>query len=663
MIPSPIRLPSDQRKQHLILILTIVIWIGSQFIAFLYGQEKRNLLTGHYSLSGVKTDILPIKEWHPFPTADNREGWNKVPEQVRKAHIKRAEQLLNCEWPTPKASVFLDFVRNGNRSRYEAISFGRRGQLADLVLGECMEGKGRFLDDIANGIWTICEESYWGVSAHIGVQKRGSGLPDVTEPTVDLFAAETGTLLAWTHYLLKRQLDTLSPLLTERIRDEVRRRILTPNLERDDFWWMGFKRKVNNWNPWICSNWLTAALLLEEDPDRRAQSVYKILRCLDNFLNDYPEDGGCDEGPGYWGRAGASLYDCLELLTSVSQNKISFFDRPLIHEIGRYIARVYIHDQYFINFADAPAKHEADAAVIFRYGRAINDPAMTGFGAFLAKQQNLGTGRIDGSFGVLGRVLPALFSLDALMTTKPAEPLIRDFWLPGLQVMGARSFNGSAKSFYIAAKGGHNNESHNHNDVGNFVLYVDGDPVLIDVGVETYTSKTFSKDRYSIWTMQSAYHNLPSINGVMQKDGAQYKASNLTYNETDAAAVFSLEIAGAYPKDASVKEWQRTLTLNRGKNVELHERYELGEVKQNLQWSFMSFRIPSLIEDGKILLKSAKGSPLFLLFRKDCFKVLIEPIMIRDKRLKASWDEKVYRIVLKAMNTALKDDYRFIVQQ
>ncbi len=71
---------------------------------------------------------------------------------------------------------------------------------------------------------------------------------------------------------------------------------------------------VNNWNPWICSNWLVSALLMERDALRLRSAAYKILQCLDNFLNGYAEDGGCDEGPSYWGRAGASLFDCLDLL-------------------------------------------------------------------------------------------------------------------------------------------------------------------------------------------------------------------------------------------------------------------------------------------------------------------------------------------------------------
>lgn len=90
-------------------------------------------------------------------------------------------------------------------------------------------------------------------------------------------------------------------------------------------------------------------------------------------------------------------------------------------------------------------------------------------------------------------------------------------------------FPTGSEGLYLAAKGGHNAESHNHNDVGNFIVYADGYPAISDVGVETYTAKTFSAQRYDIWTMQSAFHNLPIINGFMQKNGGNFKAAAVNY--------------------------------------------------------------------------------------------------------------------------------------
>ncbi len=641
---------------------------GFMLTSFGSGQEERNLLSKTYPPEKLKKVILPAEEWHPFPRSSEHQEWRLLPIRVRTAHIQRAEKHLNGDWETPKASAFLEYVRNGNRSNYQRVSFGRRTQLAELVLGECIEGKGRFLDDIMNGVWTICEETYWGVPAHVGVQKRGPGLPDVTEPTVDLFAAETGMLLAWTDYLVGDELNRISPLIRERIHYEVDRRILSVNLERDDFWWMGFDgRVVNNWNPWICSNWLAAVLILEKDPERRIRSIHKILRCLDNFLNPYPRDGGCDEGPGYWNRAGGSLYDCLELLSTASRGRIDIFGHPLIREIGRYIYRVYISYPYFVNFADAAAKINADSSLIFRYGRSIEDKDMMGFGSFLAEKQNLGQDYIRGSFGSLGRMLPLLFHLDELFEAEPKEPLVQDFWLPELEVMGARSYDGSNKGFYVAAKGGHNAESHNHNDVGNFIVYVDGYPAIIDVGVETYTAKTFSSQRYEIWTMQSAFHNLPTINGMMQENGSEYRAAEVDYIREENKVMFSQDISKAYPDEAKVKSWRRSIILNRGENVIVHDRYELGDVFQNLKMILMTWRRPDLEKEGIIRLENPAEvrdlEPVTVKYEKNKFRVDIETIPLEDDRLRSSWGDRLYRILLTAKEKSLKDEFSIRVER
>jgi hypothetical protein len=209
-------------------------------------QTGAGILTGRVTEGAIRKHLLSSSQFHPLPRFAERDRWISIGSAVRAAYIQGAEKSLHADWPAPKASEFLDFVRSGNRSGYETLSFRRRRQLATLVLAECFEGKGRFRDDIVNGIWAICEETYWGVPAHLGLQREGPGLPDVTEPTVDLFAAETGSLLAWTYYLMKDSLDAVSPLVSRRIKFEVERRINAVNLLRDDFWWMGLSGSVNN---------------------------------------------------------------------------------------------------------------------------------------------------------------------------------------------------------------------------------------------------------------------------------------------------------------------------------------------------------------------------------------------------------------------------------
>src|SRR6185437_533365 len=116
----------------------------------------------------------------------------------------------------------------------------------------------------------------------------------------------------------------------------------------------------------------------------------------------------------------------------------------------------------------------------------------------------------------------ALFNAAKLKTAHQQDALIQDVWYPNLGLMAAREKADSASGLYLALQAASNGRSHAHNDSGSFILYSDGDPIVIDVGVGAYTAKTFSSDRYSIWTMQSAYHNLPTVGGVMQHAGDTY---------------------------------------------------------------------------------------------------------------------------------------------
>jgi len=503
------------------------------------------MLSERYSLPLLKEVLVSRDDWRPFPAADERSVWERVPEATRQGHIRRGEEVLNYAWPALPATLFLDFVRTGTRRHYERESFARRTALCNLVVAECMEGAGRFLDDIANGVWAICEETYWGVPAHIRMQAAGVDLPDVAEPTVDLFVGETVGLLAWTYYLLGAQLDRVSKLLRPRIVREATRRVLIPCLERTEFWWMGLEgdRGVNNWNPWCNSNWLTAVLLLEDDAERRLEAVEKILRSLDCFIESYPADGGCDEGTSYWSRAGGSLFDCLELLHSATAGAIDLYGEELVRNIGRYICRAHIDGRYFINFADGAARVHLSAPLVFCYGRCIGDDDLVGLGAYEAARQYEDNPCVSDS---IGRQLRALFVLEDALAASATPPLLRDVWLEDIQVTAARDREGTSAGLYVAAKGGHNAESHNHNDVGQFIVYADGQPLIIDAGVETYTAKTFSSERYRIWTMQSAYHNLPTVGGVMQQAGRAFAAGEVRYTTDDVGAELELDIADAY---------------------------------------------------------------------------------------------------------------------
>jgi hypothetical protein len=633
------------------------------------------MLAGQYA-DHLADTLVPYGAWHPHPTIEDRTAWDGLLPALRAGHLERGEALLGYAWPSLPATLFLQYTRIGNRTNYEKSSFERRSALASLTLAECTEGEGRFLDDIVNGIWAICEESYWGVPSHIWFQSADNTLPDTGEPTVDLFAAETGSLLSWVSYLLGERLDTVSTLVRPRIHREVERRVIEVCLRREDFVWMGFidrGKPVNNWNPWVSSNWLTAVLLEESNPERRLASVSKILRTLDHFIRPYPRDGGCDEGPSYWGRAGASLFDCLEILRSATDGAIDLYDEPLIQKMGQFIYRVQIDGSYYINFADASAMVDPDALLVYRYGQQIGDEEMMAFGRWLLEDQKLdetgivyGTGRVVAPS--LGRVLPAIFTMDEALKTESRKPLPRDVWLEEVQVFAARDVDGSSQGLYVAAKGGHNEESHNHNDIGNFIVYVDGLPLLVDAGVESYTSKTFSDRRYEIWTMQSGYHSLlPTIDGLMQEAGRQFAAKDAVYSMDDGSACVTLDIADAYPETSIIQKWQRTITLNRGKDVVISDDYELSHSSDEIVLSLITPCAVDLSTSGKIILSEAEFNGGYLTavgsvsYDAGIFTVSSEMIPITDERMGGIWGESLVRVVLTAESPPAKGEWQFRV--
>ena len=625
-------------------------------------QEKLSILSRSYPSSELQKMLISQKDFRPFPQWQDREQWMALSDHIKQQLIERGEKALNYKWPALPASLFLDFSRTGNRENFQNAFGARRHALRNLVLAECAEGKNRFINDILNGVWAICEESYWGLPAHLSLQAQGFGLPDVTEPTVDLFASETGSLLAWTSYLLGSELDKISPLIDQRIQLELERRILKPCLERNDFWWMGFRQGVlvNNWNPWINSNWLTVVLLKEKDEEKRLQAIEKIMKSLDVFVDSYPPDGGCDEGPGYWNRAGASLFDCLEMLYRATVGEINVYNESLIQEIGRYIYRAHIANQYFINFADASPRVTLESDLVYRYGTRIGDENLAGFGAYFAALQQE-QGRTF--WGSIGRQLPAIFNFAELTTAEQGQPLLRDVWMEGNQVMAARSQQGSVEGLYLAAQGGHNAESHNHNDVGNFIVYLDGLPMIIDVGVETYTRKTFSAQRYEIWTMQSAYHNLPTINGIMQQEGREYAARDVRYTMDNNFAQLQLDITEAYPPEANIEKWTRTIRLNRGSEILITDEFDLRKKTKDIDLTLMTGCKITLNEPGKITLRYINKSPaepkvsLNVFFDAEQLTPKFETMPINDKRLKNVWGDKITRILLQANSAAIRDSW------
>lgn len=594
---------------------------------------------GYLDLSKV---LKKNDDFKPFPKANDREGWAKVQPGTRKAWLDEAAKYEDFTWPALKTGLYMHFQRTGENLPHLFAFFERRSVLGILAMAECMEGQGRFIDQIISGVYCICEETVWMTPFDLGPFKQS--LPAPEDVIVNLATSETGALLAWIRYLFKEQFDAISPRICRRIEAEIGRRLIEPYLMHDDYWWMGFVEtpRVNNWNPWCNRNILMCALLLELGDDVRQAVIKKVMRSLDSYLAKYPPDGCCDEGPMYWGAAGGGLHTCLELLYKASSGAIDIFGEPIVGDIGRYIYKVHIHKDWFVDFADGDA-HVKVGATTRNYGRSIGDENLVALG--MAAQP--ARPRIHNWFGAYETLLDFFAEGE---TAEPAAkaPYVRDGWMWHTKVMTAREHQGTEKGLFLAAKAGNNAEAHNHNDIGNFVVYADGNPVLIDLGTEEYTAKTFSPQRFELWYLQSQYHNCPTVNGVLQHEGMEYAAKDVEYQANDLFSEMKADISGAYPAESGMAYWLRTCRLNRGEapSVEITDEYSLKRTDGGITWNLMTPCMPQLTSPGRLELTYAPGQRAVLTYDAAALTLSVETIDYMESRLRGNWGDAMYRIVL-----------------
>jgi len=636
-----------------------ILFFLLSFTFVLNAHELRNLLQQKSGLVLLKSNLVMNQKWVNYPGYTDRKGWDALTVGVKDKMIQKGVKALDYAWKVVKATDYLEYDRSGERKIMEDPFGDNNSALNDLVLAELAEGKGRFVDQIANGLWYSCEMTSWVLSAHIGgAQKEKCSLPSYNGHVIDLTSGDMGAFFAWTYYLLKDELDKVQPMVAARLRQNIQDRIMDPYMNRSDFWWQAFNAgpatMVNNWNPWCNCNVLTCFLLLENDKDKLASAVYRTMVSVDKFINYSHSDGACEEGPSYWGHAAGKMYDYLQILNVATAGKVSIFDQPMIKNMGEYIAKSYVGKGWVVNFADASAKGGGEPGVVFRYGKAVNSPEMQQFAAYLYERDNKEPYYNSGRD--LYRTLENLSSHSELLKIKPATSQAASTWYPETEFCYMRNKAG----FLLATKGGFNNESHNHNDMGTFTLYVDQTPMLIDAGVGTYTRQTFSDERYSIWSMQSNFHNLPMINGVAQAYGTKYRSRNVVYNS--AKSLFSLDLAKAYPTEASVEKWQRSYQLESKGGLVIQDEFLLHKAKNNNQLNFMTWSKPNIDIAGIVSIEK-EGVRLKLTYDANQFIPVVETILLPDKRLSNVWGEQIYRLSLNAKNKQTSGKYKIGIRR
>jgi hypothetical protein len=485
------------------------------------------------------------------PAADR--GWwapyAEAPEG--KKILQNAEASLKSPMPAFDAERYLDFTKNGDRTLYQAINLRRWGRLTRLVMGECLEGSGRFVPAIEETVKSLCSDPSWVLPAH----DRDARVFKGGAPHADLGVAMNGYQIALARWLLA---DRLAPEISELIRENVSRRLTGPVLATIDgtapeevlaghFW----TRANHNWNAVCTAGAVGALLATETSPETRGKAIAWASRNMDLFLSGFGADGYCSEGLGYWGYGFGHFALLAENLRTQTGGKVDLYQRPRVRKIVAAARQLEITGGVFPAFADCslnsrPSPHLLELLDWRLDGRPFPESPAGGISESILLYDMLGFMAVRN--GVKPDAAPRRDGL-------PASSWFAD---SGVCVVRPAASGGMGAAW----KGGTNAEHHNHNDVGTTVVVWKGRALLADPGAMVYRAETFSKERYRLPVMGSFGHSVPVVAGALQSAGAQSRGRVVSTDFTEAAATVTMDIASAYPS-AGLTKLERTWTYQR----------------------------------------------------------------------------------------------------
>ena len=509
-----------------------------------------------------------------FPPASDRKAWEGLAPALRAELIRRAEKAAQKTWPQLTARDYMRFRREGSRVAYEDPYFRRRGQLVDLVAGECCEHSGRFMDGVIEGLWQILSEPVWCIPAHEGLP-RGEVFPDPSRFRVDLFNADTGRILSDTLCLLEPEIAKISPALVERVKMELLRRVVGPaeKLNDENTWWFSGR---NNWTVWCAMNLSGCAIsLLENEPERLADFLHTYLTISRRFYDRYPADGGCGEGPTYWRASVGRYIQFLDRLDHRLHLGGRLFKDAKLRRMCEYPAGMTLCGPWFLSTNDAAPRPGFSPEFLDFTARKVGSAPLAGLARRLPRSQP-------------PKVRPALndLLLDIFnpVSGSPDKGHFAavNYWPDlGIAVLREKPAH-PEKGTVVTLKGGSNGESHNHFDLGHFTIMRANKPLIVDIGAGVYTAQTFSETRYQLWYINSEGHNAPRFSDAGQEYGDEYVSRVTVRGDSETAA----SLDHAYPPAVGVKHLTRTVKLDRKTgNVEVADSAELAgprEVKITL---------------------------------------------------------------------------------
>lgn len=547
-----------------------------------------------------------------FTEGKNLEKWEEIRtspyyKDILNEILESGEKFLKSPVRALPFSLYKIFEQSGSRKEYEKEYFERRGRLNTFAILSLVYNREEHIHALEDVLWAICDEYTWSLPAHLGghslsivenvnakAETDGKVKPSLWEHsrTVDLFAAETGFALAEILSLLEGK---LSPLVVYRARNEIRKRILEPYCEMNTpFWWESY---TNNWAAVCAGSIGAAAMYLIEDDAMLAPIIAKLMDTLECFLSGYEADGACTEGLGYWSYGFGFFTAFASLLKQRTGGKMDLFNSEKVWQIALFQQKCFLSENKIISFSDG--------SVETTYRKGLTHYLKSLYEEVEIPDEKYAAGfHADHCYRWSHSVRDLVWSNSSYPSGRFGEAT---YYLEDSQWFIARKVLGDHTVCFVA-KGGHNNEPHNHNDVGNFLLHADGETLLADTGAGEYTKQYFGPERYTFFCNSSEGHSVPVVEGHYQSVGAEYRAKILEVKTSKECDRLSMDIAKAYDCK-NLKSLVRSFTFDKTGDTLLRitDSFNFESAPSSVMERFISFHKPEVRERGKVRLSGKKA--------------------------------------------------------
>lgn len=551
-----------------------------------------------------------------YPGGDGATFWNMVRSSGDYAAdvaeiTSEGKRLLAAPAEELTYSLFSLFYKQGSRLEYESVYFEKRRRLGTFAILSLLEPEcERYEAALLDAVWSICGEVTWCLPAHLSNDES-------PRKAIDLFAAETGFTLAELRLLLGER---LPPRLHSVIGEMVDERLFQPFLENGPYSW---EEAEHNWSAVCAGSIGSAALLLlheERDNERLARILEKTQRSMGFYLRGFGDDGACLEGLSYWNYGFGYFVYYSDLLSKRSGGKLDWFSEEKVRRIAGFQQKCFLGGNAVVNFSDA-LPHSSVQLGLSRYLAAKYEEVQSPPVSLCA----------DFREDHCSRWAPALRNL---LWRGLAEDCADwgpgDFWLEDAGWLISRA-DTEVGTFSFAAKGGHNDEPHNHNDLGQFILAGGGDFFLSDLGCGEYTKDYFREARYVYDCNGSQGHSVPIIDGMLQSEGRGKAATILEQLISDSESRLAVELSAAYiceGLESFTRSWVWRKTAL--PELEMQDVYRFASAPQRLTERFISLIKPTESETAGVMLLACGSMGLELHYETERLRTEVNEITFRN---------------------------------